>query len=151
MRTITFLTLLGTLLVQAQDKQIKRVPITQTSPSSGKEMFGAYCAVCHGLEGNGDGPAAGALKDKPADLTALASKNGGEFPEAHVFATLKQVDSPVHSSKKMPVWGDLFYSISTSQGEIQMRINNLVSYVRSLQQPSAVASSRVAADEATRP
>lgn len=147
MRTIAFLTLLGSLLVQAQDKQIKRVPISPTSPGSGKEMFGAYCAVCHGLEGTGDGPAAAALKDKPADLTALASKNGGKFPEAHVFLTLRQAESPVHSSKKMPVWGDLLYSLSTNQAEIQMRINNLVSYVQSLQKSPVLASSHAAANE----
>jgi len=133
MLKIVLLTFLSSLLVLAQDKQIKRVPITQTSPSSGKEMFGAYCAPCHGLDGKGDGPAASALKKQPADLTALASKNDGKYPSAHVFQTLKQVDSPVHGSKEMPIWGTLFYSISSNQGEIQMRINSLVSYVQTLQ------------------
>jgi len=146
MRTIIFVTLLGTLFAQAQDKQIKRVPISPTSPASGKQMFGEYCAVCHGLEGTGDGPAAAALKDKPADLTDLASKNGGKFPEAHVYTTLRQVESPVHSSKRMPVWGNLFYSLGTNPAERQMRINNLVSYVRSLQK-SALASSHPVSDE----
>lgn len=133
MRTIVFVTLLGSLFVQAQDKQVKKVAITQTSPGSGKEMFGAYCAPCHGLDGKGSGPAASALKSKPADLTMLTSKNGGKFPSAHIFTTLKQVDSPVHGSKEMPIWGTLFSSISTSDGEVQMRINNLVSYVQTLQ------------------
>ena len=133
MRMIVFVTLLGSLLLQAQDKQVKRVPITQTSPAAGQDMFKTYCAPCHGLDGTGNGPAASALKQKPADLTALAAKNGGKFPADHVFTTLKQVESPVHGSKEMPIWGDLFYSISSNQGEIQMRINNLVSYVKTLQ------------------
>lgn len=133
MRTIIFVTLLGSLVMQAQDKQIKRVAITQTSPASGKEMFGTYCAPCHGLDGKGDGPAASALKKKPADLTELAAKNGGKYPSSHVYAVLKQVDSPVHGSKEMPIWGSLFSSVSANDAEIHMRITNLVSYVQSLQ------------------
>jgi len=133
MRTVVFMTLLGSLLMQAQDKQIKRVPITQTPASSGKEMFGTYCAPCHGLDGKGTGPAASALKKQPADLTELAAQNGGKFPSAHVYAVLKQVDSPVHGSKEMPIWGSLFSSVSTSEAEIHMRITNLVSYVQTLQ------------------
>jgi mono/diheme cytochrome c family protein len=135
MRTIVFVTLLSSLVVLAQDKQIKPVTVSRTSAGSGKEMFGAYCAPCHGLDGTGNGPAASALKKTPADLTALASKNGGKFPSAHVFATLKQVDSPVHGSKEMPVWGTLLSSVSSSEAETQLRMNNLVSYVQSMQKP----------------
>lgn len=133
MRTIVLVTLLSSLFMQAQDKQIKKVAITPTSPASGKEMFNTYCATCHGLDGTGSGPAASVLKVKPADLTQLAAKNGGKYPAAHVFATLRQVDSPVHGSKEMPIWGTLFYSVSNNEGEIQMRINNLVNYVQTMQ------------------
>ena len=133
MRTIVFVTLLSSLVVLAQDKQIKRVPITQTSPGSGKEMFGTYCAPCHGLDGTGNGPAASALKKQPADLTQLAAKAGGKYPSAHVYAVLKQVDSPVHGSKEMPIWGSLFSSVSNNEGEIHMRITNLVNYVQTMQ------------------
>ena len=58
---------------------VKHVPISNTSPSSGKDMFNNYCAVCHGTDGKGTGPAATALKATPADLTALAQKNGGKY------------------------------------------------------------------------
>jgi mono/diheme cytochrome c family protein len=134
MRTILFVTLLSSLVVLAQDKEIKKVPVTRTA-NSGKEMFGAYCAPCHGLDGTGSGPAASALKKTPADLTQLASKNAGKYPSAHVFATLKQVDSPVHGSKEMPVWGRLLSSVSSSEAEAQLRTNNLVGYVQSIQKP----------------
>ena len=133
MRKLVLVIFLGSLGLLAQDKQVKKVAITPTSPGSGKEMFGAYCAPCHGLDGTGNGPAATALKKTPADLTQLASKNGGKFPSAHVYSILKQVDSPVHGSKEMPIWGALFSSVSTSEGEIQMRINNLVRYVQTMQ------------------
>ena len=42
--------------------------------------FRAYCAQCHGLKGEGDGPVAGTLKVAPPDLTGMAQRNGGTFP-----------------------------------------------------------------------
>ncbi len=35
----------------------------------GAQVFAAYCAVCHGPAGKGDGPAAAALAPPPSDLT----------------------------------------------------------------------------------
>jgi cytochrome c553 len=37
--------------------------------ASGQTIFNESCAACHGRGGKGDGPAATALKQKPADLT----------------------------------------------------------------------------------
>ena len=52
--------------VAAQQKaEIKRVPPENTSITSGAEMFGTYCAVCHGVDGKGNGPAAPALAKQP--------------------------------------------------------------------------------------
>lgn len=60
----------------SQDKVIKHVPVKQTNASSGHEMFNSYCAVCHGTDGKGAGPASSALKVPPTDLTQLSAKNG---------------------------------------------------------------------------
>ena len=46
----------------------------------GPDLYHAHCAACHGPEGKGNGPAAAALKTKPADLTILTKNNGGKFP-----------------------------------------------------------------------
>ena len=116
---------------------VKHVPITNdASSSSGKEMFESYCAVCHGKDGKGNGPAASALKVPPPDLTELAKKNGGKFPAAHVASVIRgQADLASHGSKDMPVWGPLFSSISQGhEGQVQQRIANLVAYIESLQQ-----------------
>lgn len=134
MRMILFVTLLGSLFVQAQETKIKKVPITRTSATSGQEMFVTYCAVCHGKDGKGDGPAVEALKGKPADLTQLAKKNGGKYPGNLVMATIDRVNLPAHGSKEMPIWGTLFSSISSSQGEVQLRIANLTKYIETLQE-----------------
>jgi putative copper export protein/mono/diheme cytochrome c family protein/peroxiredoxin len=46
------------------------VPYTALSIVSGLQFYGEHCAVCHGEEGYGDGPAAAGLRPRPADLTA---------------------------------------------------------------------------------
>ena len=131
---MVFVFLLGALLAVAQDTQIKRVPVTPVRADQGKAMFDNYCAVCHGLDGKGDGPARPALKGTPEDLTLLAQKNGGKFPASHVAAKLREVNEAVHGSKEMPVWGPLLSSVSgNSDAEVQMRISNLTRYIQSLQ------------------
>jgi len=114
---------------------VKHVPITNTPSNSGKEMFNSYCAVCHGKDGKGNGPAASAMKTPPADLTLLAEKSGGQYPASHVAVLLKgQGSTPSHGNQDMPVWGPLFSSLSQgNQGQVQQRITNLVAYVDTLQ------------------
>jgi mono/diheme cytochrome c family protein len=114
---------------------VKHVPITNTPSNSGKEMFNNYCAVCHGKDAKGGGPAASAMKTPPADLTVLAKTNGGKFPSAHVASVIRgQATTVSHGNQEMPVWGPLFSSISQGhQAEVQQRISNLVAYIESLQ------------------
>ena len=114
---------------------VKHVPITNSPSNSGKEMFNNYCAVCHGSDGKGGGPAASAMKTPPTDLTLLARKNGGKYPAAHVAAILKgQATTVAHGSQDMPIWGPLFSSISQGRdAEVQQRIANLVQYIETLQ------------------
>jgi mono/diheme cytochrome c family protein len=122
---------------QAQDQKpvIKRAPAPVTSAASGKEMFNAYCAACHGKDARGDGPAAAALKQTPADLTMLAKTNGGKYPAAKVTAVLRgEATLVAHGTQEMPVWGPVFWNMSQGhEGEMQQRIANLNKYVESLQ------------------
>jgi len=119
----------------AQDKTtIKNVSLRPTSAASGKEMFDMYCAVCHGADGKGGGPAALALKKRPTDLTQLAARNGNRYPELMVTETLTGRAIDAHGSQEMPVWGDLFKSLgSGANGFVRLRIVNLTSYVGSIQ------------------
>ncbi len=126
------------MLAPAQEqptKQIKHVPIVSTSPASGVEMFKTYCAVCHGTDARGNGPATSALKVAPADLTTLAEKNGGKYPAMKVVTTIRGEDSlPAHGNKEMPIWGKLFFSMSGGhESEVQQRVSNLTKYIESLQ------------------
>jgi mono/diheme cytochrome c family protein len=131
-------TFAGAGQAQGQDQTkttIQHVPIKATSATSGKEMYTSYCAVCHGTDGKGGGPAAIALKAPPADLTMLSKNNGGKYPALKVTSTIRGGPStPAHGSKEMPVWGPLFWGMSNGhEAEVQQRVTNLTQYVESLQ------------------
>ncbi len=118
---------------------VKVVPLTPTSSASGKQMFTTYCAACHGEDGKGNGPAAAAMKEPPTDLTVLSKNNNGKFPTSAVFGVLKfGVSETAHGSKEMPVWGAILNNSQTAfhetPGEVQLRLQNLVNYLRSIQQ-----------------
>ena len=130
----------ATSVVFAQKTQIKEEPIKHTSPASGSEMYHAYCAVCHGKTGEGNGPAASELKIPPPDLTTMAKRNHGKFPMDKVISVLRfGVEEPAHGTSEMPIWGPLFSSLhpSSMRGpnspEVSMRISNLARCIESLQ------------------
>ena len=120
---------------QAGTTQIKHVPVKATNAASGQEMYASYCAVCHGANATGNGPAQSALKIPATDLTTLAQKNGGKYPGLHVSSILRgDAELAAHGSKDMPVWGPLFRNLSQGHdAEVQQRITNINSYIESLQ------------------
>jgi len=126
----------GPAVVNAQDapkKTIKNVAVRPTQTLDAKTMFHEYCAVCHGDQGKGDGPAADALKKTPADLTQIARKNGGAFPKVQVSRVIDGVDViGAHGSRAMPVWGSIFRSMEGSASET-LRVNALMEYIEDLQ------------------
>ena len=121
---------------QSGQSQIKKSPAPYTSPSSGKDMYIAYCASCHGQGGMGNGPAVPALKTRPTDLTLLTVKNGGKFPDSHIAEIIKGDSlTAAHGNKEMPVWGPVFLTLGRHDtAQAQMRIHNLTTYLESIQQ-----------------
>lgn len=121
--------------VMASAQTVKKTPVRPTSAASGEEMFKAYCASCHGQDGKGAGPAASALKQAPSNLTELAKRNGGKYPDNKIYSAIKgDSNTPAHGSKDMPVWGTVFQSMSHGdQAQVQLRISNLTKYIDSLQ------------------
>jgi mono/diheme cytochrome c family protein len=116
-----------------QDKQVKEKPIDR-EPLSGALMFKEYCAVCHGKSAKGEGPAASALKQAPPDLTTLAKRHGGKFPDNYVEDVLRNgVKTPAHGDAEMPVWGPLFRSMNPDEFFMYVRISSVMSYIKSLQ------------------
>jgi mono/diheme cytochrome c family protein len=109
---------------------------TKREPISGKQLYASYCAVCHGVDARGGGPFSPQLKVWPPDLTVLARKNNAVFPSMHVREAVDgEFGTPAHGSREMPVWGPVFRSMAHGHGDsAQLRINNLVEYLQSLQQ-----------------
>jgi mono/diheme cytochrome c family protein len=120
----------------AQTPKVVNIPARHTSANSGKEMFAAYCAACHGKDGKGDGPAAAALKARPTDLTILARQKGGKFPSIQVYKSITgEAAISAHGSKEMPIWGPVFMSMSHQhESVVHLRVANLTDYIKSLQQ-----------------
>jgi mono/diheme cytochrome c family protein len=72
----------------------------------GGEMFQQYCASCHGVTGEGNGPVAPSLRTPPADLTRIAARRGGNFPDSDIARFIDgRFDLPAHGTREMPIWG----------------------------------------------
>ncbi len=120
---------------QASKPEVRKVAPAYTDPSSGKEMYMAYCASCHGADGKGNGPAAPALKTPATNLTQIAAKNGGTFPDAQIMQVIKGDSmTAAHGNKDMPVWGPVFLQMGGHDtAQVQLRIRNLTKYLASIQ------------------
>ena len=119
----------------AQAKSQQKPAARQPSTISGKETFLKYCASCHGEDGEGNGPAAMALKPPPADLTTLTRRHDGKYPSGWVSATLKFGRNPAaHGSDDMPVWGSRFRTLDPLHDPTgQQHVDDLVVYIESIQ------------------
>ncbi len=100
MRAILPLTLAGAALLAACLPGPARVP-------SGAEDFASFCAACHGPGGRGDGPVAGELAKRPADLTRLAARNRGVYPATRVMAQIWGYTGGRDGAEVMPAFGPL--------------------------------------------
>ena len=102
--------------------------------SNGQQEFERHCALCHGLDGKGQGPLADAMKLVPADLTRLAARSNGEFPASRVSDVIRNGGGVLgHGSSAMLPWGTYF----GEKGKPEVakgRIADLVAYIKSLQQ-----------------
>ncbi len=130
--SVTMLCVMGA----AQQPTVVNIPVGHTSANSGKEMYEAYCATCHGKEGRGHGPVAAALRIPPTDLTVLARQHAGKFPSIKVYRAITgEAGIAAHGSKEMPIWGPIFMSMSYQhESEAHLRVSNLTDYIKSMQQ-----------------
>ena len=93
-------------------------------PLDGQKIFRNYCAACHGENGKGKGPVAGALNHAPPDLTLISQA---------IIAGQAQSAS-AHGSREMPIWGPIFHDVEWDQDLGEVRLDNVTRYVESLQQ-----------------
>ena len=108
--------------------------------------FRSYCAPCHGIDGQGDGPVAQVLKTRPSDLTQLAARYGGKLPFDTVYKRIEGRDMPnAHGTSEMPVWGLWFSNQAVGENMlnesdrpveemVRERITAIVRYLETIQQ-----------------
>jgi len=101
----------------------------------GDALFTAYCSVCHGWEGKGDGPMAKSLKVAVPDLSRISARNGGKFPLTKIERVISGEDplAQGHGTRQMPVWGPIFSQIAWDQDLGRVRTRNLAKYIEGLQ------------------
>lgn len=109
----------------------------------GLTEFEVACMPCHGLDGKGDGPHAKKLKVAPPDLTQILKKNDGTFPFYEILEIIDgRAKDGAHVEREMPIWGSR-YRVPIDAGEskkdvearARRRINALVEYLRTIQEP----------------
>jgi mono/diheme cytochrome c family protein len=127
-----------TLTSQETQTQIKNASAPTASATSGQQIYMTYCAVCHGTDGKGGGPATPALKDQVPDLTTLALRHSGKYPATYVSSILRfgVQGNPAHGSPDMPIWGSIFRDMGTTRKDKSSEtteIANLNHYLESLQ------------------
>jgi mono/diheme cytochrome c family protein len=100
----------------------------------GPALYKAYCAVCHGTDGRGDGPMAKSLKVPVADLTRIAMRNRGTFPRMRVERIISGEDIPSgHGARAMPLWGPVFSQVEADQDLGRVRVDNLARFIEGMQ------------------
>jgi len=134
-RPILVLVLLvsGVISASAQIGNQRQPPIR---PVDGGSIFRNYCAACHGPDGRGNGPVSKVLKREVPDLTKLSQRNGDKFPAIHVRTTIMFGPDDLlsaHGSKEMPIWGPIFHEIEFDQDLGNVRLENVIKYLESIQ------------------
>src|SRR6185312_1467487 len=125
----------GTASDEQSRSQNQKQSVRLADSLQGPDIFREHCAACHGADGRGNGPAAAALKNTPPDLTSIAKRNGGVFPEERVHSIVAGNEVLIsHGSREMPIWGEIFHQIENDRDYGHVRMQNITDYLKSIQQ-----------------
>jgi len=107
---------------------------------TGAELYHRFCESCHGKAGAGDGPVSRGLAVAPPDLTRIAERHGGRYPDNWVYRIVDGREALMsHGPRDMPVWGVQLWreqGADVTAGEkTRDATARLVDYLRSLQRP----------------
>jgi mono/diheme cytochrome c family protein len=120
----------------AQGPPAAKQPPLLLKSTYGADLYQFYCSGCHGATGLG-APAYGSQHQPAPDLTVLARRNKGVFPRDRVRATItfggEAGKIHAHGTAEMPVWGAIFRGLGGDDQLAEIRIENLVRHLASLQ------------------
>jgi mono/diheme cytochrome c family protein len=95
--------------------------------AGGAKLYRVHCAVCHGLDGSGKGPAWNSIKTTPADHRDGSIMNG--LDDELLFRIIQAGCRGASCSPAMPAFGDVLDVL---------QLWDLVAYLRTLHLPLAV-------------
>jgi mono/diheme cytochrome c family protein len=119
---------------------INQVPLTykDIALKDGHEMYDQLCAVCHGVTGKGDGPAAPALNSPVPDLTQFGAGTGSQYHE-QLESVISGLNRTVHKDiVGMPLWFREFQYVRRDKfghprtTYANLKIHSLAEYVEGL-------------------
>jgi len=80
------------------------LPGKRVSVNAGREVYQHLCWACHGVKGNGKGPASQFLDPSPRDFTAPSFHVEGHEKELYRSISLGPARA-IHGAPYMPAWG----------------------------------------------
>jgi mono/diheme cytochrome c family protein len=102
--------------------------------TKGRQIYLHYCASCHGIAGEGNGPLAQILTTPPANLRLLYQRYGNPLPEDQIAKFIDgRTAVKAHGPRDMPVWGEHFYAETGNEQQVKKMIDQLVAYLQSIQ------------------
>lgn len=116
------------------------------SISEGRKLYLRNCAACHGVNADGNGPAAPALTIKAPDLRTLSARYGNPLPQEQIARFIDgRADVVAHGPRDMPVWGEKVWEYPEGTGnpnQVTPRVAALIEYLQSIQKAGQKASYR---------
>ena len=106
---------------------------------SGEYLFAKNCAACHGDNARGGGIMSPYLKVPAPDLTLIAARRGGHFPDEEIYRIVDgQSSENLTPNRHMPIWGYEFFGSDSdderAHGRASARVNSIVAFLKSRQQ-----------------
>ncbi len=105
--------------------------------ANGRALYLRDCASCHGIDADGRGPVAPALKTPPADLRILSKRYGNPLPEDQIARFIDgRADVLAHGPREMPIWGERVWApgeAEEKETKVSHRVADLVAYLQSIQ------------------
>lgn len=119
--------------------------LAQQRVDAGKVEYEAHCAICHGTNGRGSGEMRRFLTIAPSDLTTMAKRNGGAFPNELAWELIdgrSAREIGPHGTRAMPVWGQRYRFEALQQAStaaepewyVRNRIVALLDYLSRMQE-----------------
>jgi mono/diheme cytochrome c family protein len=110
----------------------------QLRETGDQRQFRVSCAACHGADARGNGPVASVLSVPVPDLTHIAARRNGQFPELEIFRIIDgQADLSARGVRHMPVWGYEFFGNAADDEQAHRqaseKVDRLVAYLKSIQ------------------